>query len=246
VLYFWESEPLKTLVTPNQNLPAIDPFDILHRGKILLVACSGPAFGVSISPLLVSIKEHLFSALLSRDQIEVREPDGTWVLINQKRPFFILADEFQSYVTPSASTGELVALDRLRGFRAGLIAATQNLASLHSVLADDAHATRLISLFSNQIFLANICPYSAKHASHILGQKTKRHVQKEMGNRMAPPSLFRAKERKQMPSGIASSVTTSRVPRVDSTTLAAMKTGEFWLRLADGTVHHKKAVLSFE
>lgn len=240
-IYFWQSEPLCQLTTPKENLRAIDPFDLIHRGKVLLISCSGAAFGVSISPLLVALKEHIFSTLLSRDQIEVCEDGGQWNLINQRRPVFFFADEFQSYLTPDASMGELVALDRLRSFKAGFIAATQNLASLDSVLGDSAHSNRLISLFSNQFFLANICPHTARQAEHILGKKQIKERQREIGGQMAPPLLFRQPRSAMKKEGGTVVESTRLGPRVTASTLAAMHTGEFYARLADGKVHRKNA-----
>lgn len=236
-LYFWQHEPLAQLVTPSESLSDINPLDVIHEGKILVIGCSGAAFGASITPFLLALKEHFFTALLSRDQIEVQEGDD-WKLINQARPFFIIADEFQSYMSPDPAAGELIALDRLRGFKAGYIAATQNLASLHSVLGDPMHAIRLISLFSNQAFLANICPVTAVQAEHILGR---RKVRERLVPSMAPPLLFRTNKRFRPKSreGI-----TPKEPRVTAATLAAMKTSEFWLRLANGKVY-RKAVRPF-
>jgi type IV secretory pathway TraG/TraD family ATPase VirD4 len=243
-LHFWAHDPLARLTTPSDDTPGIDPFDIVHRGKVLVIGCSGPAFGVSITPLLLSLKEHFFATLLSRDQIEVDDRDH-WRLINQTRPVFFIADEFQSYVSPDSTAGELTALDRLRGFKAGYIAATQNLASLHSVLGDAAHATRLISLFSNQAYLANICPLTASQAEHILGKSKIRERQREIRPKMAPPLLLR--ETKRYRSGCPEGIEITRIePRVDASTLAAMKTGEFWLRLANGSVTKGRAASPFD
>ena len=240
-IYFWQSEPLCSLVTPKDNLPPVDPFDIVHRGKVLLIGCSSAAFGVSISPLLVALKEHFFATLLSRDQIEVSSEENRWSPINQKRPVFFLADEFQSYLTPDASMGELVALDRLRSFHGGYIAATQNLASLTSVLGDSSHATRLISLFANQAFLANICPYTARQAEHILGKRRNKERQKEINDPLPPPLLFRQTPSVRSSRGGTVIEISREVPRVTDSTLAAMRTGEFYLRLANGKVHRKTA-----
>jgi hypothetical protein len=241
VLYFWQSEPLKTMIAPQENLPAVDPFEIVHQGKVLLVACANAAFGVSISPLLVALKEHLFSTMLTRNQIEVLSGSDQWQLINQQRPVFFVADEFQSYLTPDASMGELVALDRLRSFKGGYIAATQNLASLDSVLGDSSHSTRLISLFANQVFLANICPHTAKQAEHLLGTKRITEHQREMGSTLAPPLLFRETKPAVRSDGGTVIESTRLGPRVNASTLAAMRTGEFYVRLADGKVHRKTA-----
>jgi len=236
-LYFWQREPLAQLITPSESIPSVDPLDIVHQGKILVIGCSGPAFGVSITPLLLALKEHFFAALLSRDQIEVT--DGVdWKLINQDRPVFFVADEFQSYMSASTQTGELTALDRLRGFKTGYIAATQNLASLHSVLGDSTHALRLISLFSNQAFLANICPVTATQASHILGTKKVRDGGTQPS--MAPPLMFRTEKRFRSKSRDGLGFTRTE-PRVNTSTLAAMSTGQFWLRLANGKVRYGKA-----
>jgi type IV secretory pathway TraG/TraD family ATPase VirD4 len=235
-LYFWQREPLAQLITPSELIPSVDPLDIVHQGKVLVIGCSGPAFGVSITPLLLALKEHFFAALLSRDQIEVAE-EGGWKLINQDRPVFFVADEFQSYMSASHQTGELTALDRLRGFKTGYIAATQNLASLHSVLGDSTHAIRLISLFSNQAFLANICPVTAAQASHILG--TKKVREGEVRAQMAPPLLLRTGKRFRSKSRDGLGFTRTE-PRVNAGTLAAMSTGEFWLRQASGKVRHGK------
>jgi hypothetical protein len=236
ILYFWQAEPLRTLITPMDNLPTFDPFDIIDQGKILVIGCASAAFGVSIAPLLLALKEHLFAALLSRDQIDVEEGPN-WRPINQQRPVFLIADEFQTYLSPDSTTGELVAMDRLRSAKAGFLAVTQNLASIHSVLRDASHASRLISLFSNQFYLANICPYSTQQASWLMGTKTKRVVQYSQEPQMAPPlptghrpSNFRTNPQK---SGV---VVPQQISRVDAATLAKMPTGEFWLRLANGQV----------
>jgi hypothetical protein len=223
------------------NLPTFDPFDIIDQGKILVIGCASAAFGVSIAPLLLALKEHLFAALLSRDQIDVQEGEN-WRPINQNRSVFIIADEFQTYLSPDSTTGELVAMDRLRSARAGFLAVTQNLASIHSVLRDASHASRLISLFSNQFYLANICPYSAQQASWLMGVKTKRVVQYSQEPRMAPPLLtaLRSSNFRTNPqnSGV---VVPQQVARVDAAVLAKMTTGEFWLRLANGQVVKGKA-----
>ena len=242
-LQCWRHEPLRQLTTPTKSLPAIDPIDVIHRGKILLLACTDAAFGVSIAPLLIAIKEHLFSGVLARDKIEVTQDGAIWQHINRTRPVFFIADEFQGYVTPDASMGELVALDRMRSNRAGYIAATQNLASLHSVLGNPAHATRLISLFSNQVFLANICPTTASQASHICGKKKVKDVQRQKSRQMAPPLIFRAKQSERTTNQGSIIESTREVPRVDSSTLARMATGEFWLRLANGKVVKGKSKL---
>ncbi len=241
VLYPWKNEPLASLIARNDALPTIDPFEIIDQGKILVVGCASAAFGVSIAPLLLALKEHIFASLLSRDQVDV-QTNGAWNLINQKRPVFIICDEFQTYLSPDSNSGELVALDRLRSARAGFLGVTQNIASLHSVLRDQSHATRLISLFANQWYLANICPYSAQQASWMMGTKTKRVVQYSQEARMAPPLLtghrsFSSKTSRQK-GGV---VVPHEVPRVDAATLAKLKTGEFWLRLASGQVIKGKA-----
>jgi len=240
-IYFWKNEPLKQLTTPSQGLPVINPMDIVHRGKVLLISCTSAAYGTSISPLHVALKEHFFSTLLGRDEIEVCGEDGHWGPINQTRPVFIFADEAQSYLTPDSTMGELVALDRLRSFKGGYIAASQNLASIHSVMGDAAHATRLISLFSNQIFMANICPQTAIQAEHILGQKLIKERQKEIGDAMAPPLLFRQAQPARKNDGGTVIESTRQGPRVSASTLAAMRTAEFYVRLANGKVHHKIA-----
>jgi type IV secretory pathway TraG/TraD family ATPase VirD4 len=231
-IHFWRAEPLAQLTAPAPGVREIDPIEILDQGKILAIACTSAAYGASITPFLTALKEHFFSAILSRDQIEV-EGQGVWRLINQQRPILMASDEFQSYVTIDSSAGEVAALDRMRSFRAGLIATTQNLASLHSALGSHADATRLISLFSNQIFMANACPYTASQASWIMGTKPNRS---QTTDRMAPPLM----------SGYRHAWTRSntgdeavRVPRVDSHALASLKTGEYWARWASGKVEHK-------
>jgi hypothetical protein len=242
-LYFWRHEPLVKLTTPTDSLPTIDPIDIIHHGKILVIGCSGAAFGASITPFLLALKEHSFTSLLSRDQIEVQE-NGVWNLINQTRPFFIVADEFQSYVSPDPSAGELTALDRLRGFRAGYIAATQNLASLHSVLGGAEHATRLIALFANQIYLSNLCPYTAHQAEFLMGKKKVKDRQVQQRRLIAPPLLIKREAwRRRQPTSQDAIVVTREVPRVDASTLSALRTGEFWVRLASGRVVKGKAQL---
>jgi len=240
-IYFWKNEPLRRLTTPSQSLPAINPIDIVHRGKVLLISCTSAAYGTSISPLHVALKEHFFSTLLARDEIEVCGEDGHWGPINQTRPVFIFADEAQSYLTPDSTMGELVALDRLRSFRGAYVAATQNLASIHSVMGDPAHATRLISLFANQFFLSNICPHTAKQAEHVLGKKPIKERQKEIGNTVAPPLLFRQAQSLRKNEGGTVIESTRQGPRVSASTLAAMRTAEFYVRLANGKVHHKTA-----
>jgi hypothetical protein len=239
-LHFWRSEPLAQLTTPAEGRVEINPIKIIDEGGILVIGCSNASFGVSISPLLLSLKEHFFSALLSRNQIDKTTGDE-WLPINQSRPVFMVCDEFQSYLTGDSSVGELVALDRLRGFRAGLIAATQNLASVHSVLNGTADATRLLALFANQIYLANTCSYSGAQASWIMGSK--RQKRREISDRMSPPLLpiFRRKKVEQNNSNESFSS-----PRVDLSTLSAMQTGEFWMRLANGQVHHRQAKFEFE
>lgn len=241
-LHFWRHEPLVSLTTPSISLPAIDPIDILHQGKILVIGCSGAAFGTSITPFLLALKEHFFTALLSRDQIEVSRGDQ-WDLINQVRPFFVVADEFQSYVSTDPSTGELTALDRLRGFKAGYIAATQNLASIHSVVGGADHAARLISLFSNQIYLANICPYTSRQAEFLMGKKKVKERQVQHRSPIAPPLLIRNDAwRRRKPVDKDAIIVTREVPRVDAATLSALRTGEFWFRLANGKVFKRRAV----
>jgi type IV secretory pathway TraG/TraD family ATPase VirD4 len=231
-LYFWRNEPLAQLTSPSPDSVSIDPFDIVQNGKVLVIGCAGAAFGASITPLILAIKEHLFSTLLARDQIEIRN-GNEWTLINQRRPVFFIADEFQAYLSVDSSTGELTALDRLRGFNAGYIAATQNLASLHSVLGDAAHATRLISLFANQAYLANICPMTASQAEHILGEKTITERHSDRRPRMAPPLLLRPNRRSCLKRRRTGIDVTRAAPRVDAQVLAKMRTGEFWLRLAN-------------
>lgn len=240
VLYFWASEPLSGLTTENDDLPGIDPVDIIHEGKVVVVGCSGSAYGVSITPFLLALKEHFFGVLLSRDQVEVKDGE-TWIPINQTRPVFVVADEFQAYVSPDSSAGEFMALDRLRGFNAGMLCATQSLSSLESVLGASIHATRLVSLLSNQLFLSNICPSTAIQAEHILGKKKVKNYQTDCSRQIPAPVLFRTTRGRAKRSHGHRIAFTHEVPRVDAGTLAAMKTGQFWARLADGTVHTKKA-----
>jgi type IV secretory pathway TraG/TraD family ATPase VirD4 len=241
-LHFWQHQPLANLTTPSASTDEIDPIDIIHRGKILVIGCAGAAFGTSITPLLLAIKDHFFAALLSRDQIDVHD-DNQWSLINQTRPLFMVADEFQSYLSADPAVGELIALDRLRGFRAGYIGATQNLAALHSVLGDSAHAIRLISLFANQAFLSNICPITATQAEHILGKRKVKEKQREIRPRMAPPLLFSRNKHNLTRSKDSGMEVTRTEARVTATTLSAMRTGEFWLRLASGEVVHRQSTL---
>jgi len=238
-LYFWGNEPLASLVTPKLTLPAIDPIDIIHRGKVLVISCSSAAYGASITPLLLALKEHAFAALLSRNEIEVQDHQDDWQSINSTRPVFVIADEFQSYVSPNSTVGELTALDRLRGFNAGYIAATQNLSSLHSVLGDVMHGTRLISLFANQVYLSNICPITTAQAQQICGAKTKREQRAMLDEPLAPPLLLR-KNYRHCPAR-SNGGRAHYEPRITSSTLAEMKTGEFWIRRADGRVFKRKA-----
>jgi len=241
-LYFWRHEPLAQLVTPSGSLPAIDPIDILHHGKILVIGCSGAAFGASITPFLLALKEHFFTVLLSRDQIEVSHGDQ-WALINQVRPFFLIADEFQSYVSTDPSTGELTALDRLRGFKTGYIAATQNLASIHSVLGGADHAARLLSLFANQVYLANICPYAAQQVEFLMGKRKVKERQLRQHAVIAPPLLMKHDAwRRRKSTSKDAIIVTREVPRVDASTLSALRTGEFWFRIANGKVVKGKSV----
>lgn len=219
VLYPWGLEPLKSLVTPKANLHEIDPLSIVDNGKILLISCSGPAYGTSITPLLTALKEHLFASILSRNQIDVVE-DGSTRLINQSRPIFVIADEFQSYMSNSHSSGEITALDRLRGFRCGYIAASQNLSSIYSVLNGDMHGRRLLALFSNQLFMNNIDISTADYAFSMLCQTLPLFDDPHVP---LPHSL-----RENLPPPNA---------RYTPGALATLKTGEFWLRLASGTIH---------
>lgn len=242
-LYFWDSEPLASLTTPDESIPHINPFEIMHEGKIVVIGCSGPAYGVSITPLLLALKEHFMGVLLSRDQIDVKVGDQ-WKPINQSRPVFLVADEFQAYMSVDSSAGELTALDRLRGFNGGMIAATQNISSLISVLGNVHHANRLTSLLSNQAYMANICPATAELAEHILGKKKINEYQADCSPELPAPLLFRNAKPRQKRSGGHRVRVAREVPRVNSCTLAAMKTGEYWLRLADGSVHKKKAPFS--
>jgi hypothetical protein len=238
-LHFWSHEPLACLTTPCESTPSVDPIDIIHRGKILLVGCTGAQYGTSITPLLLSVKEHFYSALLARDQIEVLENED-WKPINQSRPVLLVNDEFQSYISNDSSTGEMVAADRLRGFNAGLICATQNLSSLVSVLGDIHHANRLIGLLSNQLFLSNICQLTGSHAEHLLGKKKIKEYQRDCSSQIAPPTLFR---QAKPPRKRSTKMTeyTREVPRVDADALARLKTGQYWVRWADGRVYKETA-----
>lgn len=230
LLSFWEQSPLKELVDVKGKESQVDPIAIIDSGKIVVVACSGAAYGGSVTPFLLALKEHLFAALLSRSEIDV-EGDKGWRKINQNRPVFIFADEFQSYLSTDPSTGELAALDRLRGFNAGLIAATQNLASLHSVLDGEAHATRLISLFANQVFLSNICPFTADFAGRLFGNLPA--ANQKFGIPLPMKLTLKESDREiSTPEGR---------PKVTSSVLSKMRTGEFWLRLANGKIFHKKS-----
>ena len=241
VLSPWKAEPLLTMITPNDALPTIDPFKLIHEGKILVIGCASAAFGVSITPLLLALKEHIFTSLLARDQVEI-EVGNDWKPINQERPCFVVCDEMQTVLSPDSTSGELMVLDRLRSSRAGFIGVTQNLASLHSVLRDSSHATRLISLFANQFYLSNLCPYTSHQASWLMGTRTKKVIQYSNESRMAPPLLTGRRPvgstECRRKSGV---VVPQQVPRVDASTLAKMQTGEFWLRLANGKVVKGKA-----
>jgi hypothetical protein len=239
-LQCWQQDPLQQLTTPSPSLKEIDPIDVVHEGKILLLSCTNAAFGVSLSPLLAAVKEHLFSTVLSRKEIETSDDGVHWVVINQERPIFFFADEFQQFVTTSASTGELASLDRLRSFKCGYIAATQNISSLISVLGNIHHANRLISLLSNQAYLSNICPATAAVAENILGRKK---INQHQPGLLGPPSLFRKTTSARTRRLSTRTDEHPTIPRVDASVLARMKTGEFWLRLADGTIHHKRAKL---
>jgi len=233
LIYFWGQNPLKELVQPKADIPNIDPLDVIDSGKIVVVGCSSAAYGGSITPLLLALKEHLFAGLLSRDVLEVTENDS-WRPINQVRPVFVIADEFQAYVSPDASTGEVQALDRLRGFKAGYIAATQNLASVHSVFSNGANAAKLIALFANQIFLANICHNTAQHAEFIMGLKAA--GEENESTCIAPPLLLkpgRYKPRSQ----------NNNTPKLRASDLALLKTGEFWIRIANGKTVKGNAVV---
>jgi len=190
---------------------------------------------------LLALKENLFSSLLSRDQVEVQAGEA-WRPLNQERPVFIIADEFQSYLCADSTAGELVSLDRLRSAKAGYLAVTQNLASIYSVLGDSSHANRLISLFSNQWYLSNLCPYSSQQASWLMGTKTKRVVQYSQEPRMAPPLMTGHRSTGLRQGSQKSGVVIPQVvPRVDASALASLQTGEFWLRLANGKVVKGKA-----
>lgn len=212
---FWLHEPLRSLSTPTATMPAIDPLAPIDQGKIILLACTSAAHGTSLAPLMLALKEEIFSGLLARDQIEVDTENGSR-LINQTRPVFIVADEFQTYLTNNGAMGELAALDRIRGFRGGYIAATQNLASLHSALKRDVDAVRLLALFANQVFLANICPLTAVHAEFLFADSREESL---------PPPL--------LPHMRSSDLKAKDFKGQD---LSRLRTGEFWLRSADGSI----------
>jgi type IV secretory pathway TraG/TraD family ATPase VirD4 len=236
MLYAWKAEPLRCLTTPREGVPEIDPFEIVDEGKILIISCATAAYGSSITPLMLALKEHMFTAILSRDQVEVEGDEGLRP-INQERPIFVVGDEFQTYLSANSNAGELIALDRMRSAKAGYLAATQNLASIHSVMDNHAHATRLISLFSNQVHLSNTCPYTSNHIATLMGTKTKKVVQYSQETRMAPPLLVgREAYRKRNAKNRSGIVIPQQVPKVDAATLARMQTGEYWLRLANGKV----------
>lgn len=220
VIYPWTLEPLKSLVAPNANRIEVDPLDIIDQGKVLLISCSGPAYGTSITPLLAALKEHFFASILSRSEISVVE-GGTSRLINQTRPVFFVADEFQSYMSTSSTTGEVAALDRLRCFRCGYIAATQNLSSIYSTLNSEMHGRRLLALFSNQLFLNNIDLTTADYAFATLNPTLGIF---DDPIPPLPPALL--KGRPPVPK------------RYSPGALTTLQTGEFWLRLANGRIHH--------
>jgi hypothetical protein len=105
-----------------------------------------------------------------------------------------------------------------------------------SVLGGTADATRLIALFSNQIYMTNTCPYTASQASWIMGSKPQKPTGEAVP--MAPPLLAGHREKRVRPKTRDDSFTR---PRVDAASLSAMKTGEFWARLANGQVVKGKA-----
>lgn len=120
----------------------------------------------------------------------------------------------------SHSSGEIAALDRLRGFRCGYIAASQNLSSIYSVLNGDMHGRRLLALFSNQLFMNNIDLTTSDYAFSMLCQNLSIFDDPYVP---LPPAL-----RQNLP---------PRSSRYTPGALATLKTGEFWLRLASGAIH---------
>ena len=141
----------------------------------------------------------------------------------------------QRSISSNLDAGEFVALDRMRSNRAGYLACTQNLASIHSVMQNHAHASRLISLFSNQVHMSNTCVYTSDHVATLMGTKTKRTVQYSNERPLAPPLLLGREtyRKRKKQNGV---IVPHQAPRVNAADLARLPTGQFWFRLASGRV----------
>jgi type IV secretory pathway TraG/TraD family ATPase VirD4 len=240
-IIFWGRPPLADLVNPQPNLPEVDLFSILEDGACVVATVAQPSWGSIMTPLVVAIKNHFAQVVLSRPKIEVIE-DGKARKINQTRPVYLVIDEFHRYISASPDIGEVALLDMAREFRMGAILATQNLSSLQSVVGQTT-TDLLLALCGTQVFLSNTDHRTATHASRILGTRKIRHEQRSVAPTLPPPLLIKESTRRNGDRSETDSRTSyyTEEPAMTSARLSKLKTGEFWVRLADGSVQHAQA-----
>ena len=131
---FLSPKPIRYMVSQREN--KLDFGNIMDTGKIFLAKLSQGLLGKENSYLLGSLLISKFQQLAMSRQARAA---------TQRRPFFIFADEFQNFVTPSMAE----ILTGARKYRVGLILAHQELRQLQR---DQEVASAVSTCFTRVVF----------------------------------------------------------------------------------------------
>lgn len=142
-----------------QTKSAFDFFDVMQKGKILLMNLSKGSVGEINSKLLgLVIVQKIQMAAMKRQKVEK----------DQRRDFFLYVDEFQNYITESIET----ILSEARKYRLGLVVAHQYLAQLE----DDKSGMKQGQSKVKDAVFGNI----GTMMSYKIGAQDAEHMAKEM------------------------------------------------------------------
>lgn len=222
-------EPAVQLMTPAKDRTMLELGEVLfEQGKVIVITAGSPEHTAQLLPAMLLFKSALFHLILARR----RRPE-----LNQERSLWIAIDEFGRTYLPHESMGaacEHVTLEMARANGAGFLLAAQNLCGLESV-SGDTLVSKLVALCRTIILFANSCPSTDRLAQRVFGTR-KSFREQITEDRMTPAPLLIPRVEK--PSLIRRKVRVPiTVPVLPAEQLARLKTGEAFLKLADGSIH---------
>lgn len=164
--------------------------EVVDHGKILVISLPPAHYGPSARALRDLLKASFQKAVLQRKNLvfwsALQERP-----VNQSRPLFFVADEFQALLTPGGGeTGDAYFLDRCREFRCGCIVAAQGMSALQSVMANAAECDHLLNNLGTKVVFSCECIATVNYFESAVG-RTLTSLRSRTVQRGLPPPLFR-------------------------------------------------------